>query len=107
MNLDPSHVITLMTDFGTSDHYVGVMKGVMSEYQSTSPDCRRYTRYSTAGHSRCCIPNRFGMSLFPNRDHPCDSRRSRGRQRTPSHRLSNRNSLFRLPGQWDFDPYPS
>ena len=29
MNLAPSGLITLMTDFGTSDHYVGVMKGVM------------------------------------------------------------------------------
>ena len=29
MNLAPSGIITLMTDFGTSDHYVGVMKGVM------------------------------------------------------------------------------
>ena len=29
MNLAPSRVITLMTDFGTSDHYVGVMKGVI------------------------------------------------------------------------------
>ena len=29
MDLAPSHIITLMTDFGTSDHYVGVMKGVM------------------------------------------------------------------------------
>ena len=29
MNLAPSCVITLMTDFGTSDHYVGVMKGVI------------------------------------------------------------------------------
>ena len=28
MNLAPSRIITLMTDFGTSDHYVGVMKGV-------------------------------------------------------------------------------
>ena len=29
MNLAPSRIITLMTDFGTSDHYVGVMKGVV------------------------------------------------------------------------------
>ena len=29
MNLAPSNTITLMTDFGTSDHYVGVMKGVI------------------------------------------------------------------------------
>lgn len=29
MNLTPSRIITLMTDFGTSDHYVGVMKGVI------------------------------------------------------------------------------
>ena len=29
MDLAPSHIITLMTDFGTSDHYVGVMKGVI------------------------------------------------------------------------------
>ena len=29
MNLTPSRLITLMTDFGTSDHYVGVMKGVI------------------------------------------------------------------------------
>ncbi len=29
MNLAPSRTITLMTDFGTSDHYVGVMKGVL------------------------------------------------------------------------------
>ena len=29
MNPTPSHIITLMTDFGTSDHYVGVMKGVI------------------------------------------------------------------------------
>ena len=29
MDLAPSRIITLMTDFGTSDHYVGVMKGVM------------------------------------------------------------------------------
>ena len=29
MGLVPSNIITLMTDFGTSDHYVGVMKGVM------------------------------------------------------------------------------
>ena len=29
MDLAPSHMITLMTDFGTSDHYVGVMKGVI------------------------------------------------------------------------------
>ncbi len=28
MDLAPSHIITLMTDFGTSDHYVGIMKGV-------------------------------------------------------------------------------
>lgn len=29
MDLAPAHIITLMTDFGTSDHYVGVMKGVI------------------------------------------------------------------------------
>ena len=29
MDPAPSHIITLMTDFGTSDHYVGVMKGVI------------------------------------------------------------------------------
>ena len=29
MNLTSSRIITLMTDFGTSDHYVGVMKGVI------------------------------------------------------------------------------
>ena len=29
MHLDPCGVITLMTDFGTSDHFVGVMKGVI------------------------------------------------------------------------------
>ena len=29
MDLAPSGIITLMTDFGTSDHYVGVMKGVI------------------------------------------------------------------------------
>ena len=29
MGLAPARVITLMTDFGTSDHYVGVMKGVI------------------------------------------------------------------------------
>ena len=29
MDLAPARLITLMTDFGTSDHYVGVMKGVM------------------------------------------------------------------------------
>ena len=29
MDLAPSRTITLMTDFGTSDHYVGVMKGVI------------------------------------------------------------------------------
>lgn len=29
MDLTPSRIITLMTDFGTSDHYVGVMKGVI------------------------------------------------------------------------------
>ncbi len=29
MDLTPSGIITLMTDFGTSDHYVGVMKGVI------------------------------------------------------------------------------
>ena len=29
MDLAPARVITLMTDFGTSDHYVGVMKGVV------------------------------------------------------------------------------
>lgn len=29
MNLDPCRVITLMTDFGTNDHFVGVMKGVI------------------------------------------------------------------------------
>lgn len=29
MDLAPVRVITLMTDFGTSDHYVGVMKGVI------------------------------------------------------------------------------
>ena len=29
MNLTPSRIITLMTDFGTNDHYVGVMKGVI------------------------------------------------------------------------------
>ena len=29
MNLAPSRIITLMTDFGASDHYVGVMKGVI------------------------------------------------------------------------------
>lgn len=29
MDLAPSHIITLMTDFGTNDHYVGVMKGVI------------------------------------------------------------------------------
>lgn len=29
MGLVPSNIITLMTDFGTNDHYVGVMKGVM------------------------------------------------------------------------------
>ena len=29
MVLDPCGVITLMTDFGTSDHFVGVMKGVI------------------------------------------------------------------------------
>ena len=29
MDLAPPGIITLMTDFGTSDHYVGVMKGVM------------------------------------------------------------------------------
>ncbi len=29
MDLAPARIITLMTDFGTSDHYVGVMKGVI------------------------------------------------------------------------------
>ena len=29
MDLAPARVITLMTDFGTSDHYVGVMKAVI------------------------------------------------------------------------------
>ena len=29
MDFPPSRIITLMTDFGTSDHYVGVMKGVL------------------------------------------------------------------------------
>ena len=29
MNMDPCGVITLMTDFGTNDHFVGVMKGVI------------------------------------------------------------------------------
>ena len=29
MDLTPSRIITLMTDFETSDHYVGVMKGVI------------------------------------------------------------------------------
>ena len=29
MGLAPAGIITLMTDFGTSDHYVGVMKGVI------------------------------------------------------------------------------
>ena len=29
MDPAPSRIITLMTDFGTSDHYVGVMKGVI------------------------------------------------------------------------------
>lgn len=29
MKLDPCGVITLMTDFGTNDHFVGVMKGVI------------------------------------------------------------------------------
>ena len=29
MDLAPARLITLMTDFGTSDHYVGVMKGVI------------------------------------------------------------------------------
>ena len=29
MHLNPCGVITLMTDFGTSDHFVGVMKGVI------------------------------------------------------------------------------
>lgn len=29
MDLAPPGIITLMTDFGTSDHYVGVMKGVI------------------------------------------------------------------------------
>jgi S-adenosylmethionine hydrolase len=29
MDFTPSRIITLMTDFGTSDHYVGVMKGVI------------------------------------------------------------------------------
>ena len=29
MDLAPSRIITLMTDFGTSDHYGGVMKGVI------------------------------------------------------------------------------
>ncbi len=29
MNPTPSRIITLMTDFGTSDNYVGVMKGVI------------------------------------------------------------------------------
>ena len=29
MDLSPVRLITLMTDFGTSDHYVGVMKGVI------------------------------------------------------------------------------
>ena len=29
MSLDPCGVITLMTDFGMSDHFVGVMKGVI------------------------------------------------------------------------------
>ena len=29
MDLAPSRIITLMTDFETSDHYVGVMKGVI------------------------------------------------------------------------------
>ncbi len=29
MDLTPAPIITLMTDFGTSDHYVGVMKGVI------------------------------------------------------------------------------
>ena len=29
MDLAPSRLITLMTDFGASDHYVGVMKGVI------------------------------------------------------------------------------
>ena len=29
MHLEPCGVITLMTDFGTSDHFVGVMKGVI------------------------------------------------------------------------------
>ena len=29
MDFSSTRVITLMTDFGTSDHYVGVMKGVI------------------------------------------------------------------------------
>ena len=29
MHLDPCGVITLMSDFGLSDHFVGVMKGVI------------------------------------------------------------------------------
>ena len=29
MDLASARLITLMTDFGTSDHYVGVMKGVI------------------------------------------------------------------------------
>lgn len=29
MDLAPARILTLMTDFGTSDHYVGVMKGVI------------------------------------------------------------------------------
>ena len=76
MDLAPSRIITLMTDFGTSDHYVGVMKGVVLNInpQVEIVDITHAIPPQDIHGAAFLIDS--SISLFPDWNYSCGSRRS-------------------------------
>ncbi len=93
-------IITLTTDFGLADHYVGTMKGVLL---SRCPDARIVDiSHDIPAFSIVCrrLRHRAGRSIFPAWHGPRRGRGSRRWNSTASLTGRGRQAVLDRSGQW-------
>jgi hypothetical protein len=91
-------IITLTSDFGYKDSFVGIMKGVIAGINPQAQIIDLSHGIAPQDVMGAALLLRHSVKYFPTRDGSCRYRRSRRRQRAPSYIDRSRRKLFRRPG---------
>ena len=96
---DARPILTLTTDFGLSDHYVGTMKGVILGICPAGADRGHQPRGDALRDRRRRLPDRAGIALFSEEDGACGGGGPGRGHGAPADSGGGRRAVFRGAGQ--------